>query len=191
MFKFTEYDKEVFKVFKKPKLRWYLGKIAYGTPYFNPINFNGSILTIRRLTRRPKEEIGRLNAERPMLAGNFDYSNMPTVRRSKNTVIQLFGNYYYVEIGWPIKMGTTEFGWKIKFDTYRFEWPPAFYIFFFKWQLYVSPQSPTKNESYWEQILWFAHKCDCDINKARETWPWQNMLTKKSSWDERCLLESK
>jgi len=190
LFKFTERDKEIFKVFKKPKLHWYLGKIVYGTPYFDPINFVSSIISIRKLIPRLKEEAEKLEAGREWSKGHYDYTNIPMVRRSKYTIVKLFGNHYFISYGWPIKIGTVSFGWKTKYDTYRFEFPPAFYIFFFKWQLFVHPLPISNNwqDNYWEQILWFVYKCDCDIDKARKTWPWIDGNTRKSTWKDEYLL---
>ena len=54
--KLKELKKEIKGVFKPPKKRYYLGKLYYGTPYFYPINFNSTIVKIRKLKLRNDDE---------------------------------------------------------------------------------------------------------------------------------------
>jgi hypothetical protein len=154
--KIKQIIKDIKGVFKLPIREYYLGKIAHGSPYFDPWNFNKTILTIRK--------------ERPKFL------------RCKH--FKLFG--YDISYGWPIKIVSYDLGWKDKFESPRFEWSPSFQIWFFKWQFCIWWVSPVKdnNDAYWEQVLWYLNYSDKDINKARNTWGWRDGTTKKSTWND-------
>jgi hypothetical protein len=146
---------------KKPKNKYYLGKIVHGCPYFMPRNFNRNIISIRK-------------------------NSIPMVRRAKDWTFNLFGNQYWIEIGWPIKITWHGLGWKDKYDTPRFEFAPGFYIYFFHWQFCIWKVSPIgRTDLYYEQKLWLEKYSDNDYNKAKETWPWVDGHTKKSTWDDK------
>ena len=146
-------------VFKLPIKRYYLGKIAHGCPYFDPWNFNSTILTIRK--------------------------KRPQYLRCK--YFRLFG--FEISYGWPIKTVRYDLGWKDKFNSPRFEWSPSFQIWFFRWQFCVWWVSPNGDEDeYWEMVLWYLNYSDKDINKAKETWGWVDCNTKLSTWDEKYLI---
>ena len=44
-------------VFVSPVIKYYLGKLVYGTPYFWPRNFNKNIISIRKLIPKTQEEL--------------------------------------------------------------------------------------------------------------------------------------
>lgn len=144
----------------KPKNKYYFGKIVHGCPYFMPWNFNRNIVSIRK-------------------------NSIPMVRRAKDWVFNIFGNQYWIQIGWPIKITWHGLGWKDKFNTPRFEYAPGFYIYFFHWQFCMWKVSPNgDNDKYYEQKLWLDMYCNNDYNKAKETWPWVDGRTKESTWDD-------
>lgn len=146
---------------KKPIKKYYLGRIVHGCPYFMPMNFNRNIISIRK-------------------------NSIPMVRRAKDWVFNLFGNQYWIQIGWPIKITWHGLGWKDKFNTPRFEYAPGFYIYFFHWQFCMWTVSPDgDNDKYYEQKLWLESYCNNDYNKAKETWPWVDGRTKESTWDDK------
>jgi hypothetical protein len=151
--------------FKKPKKKYYLGKISHGSPYFYPWNFNRNIVSIRK-------------------------NSIPMVRRAKDWVFNLFGDQYWIQVGWPIKIVRHGLGWKDKYDSPRFEYSPAFHIYFFSWQFCIFWVSPTDadTDNYYEQVLWCEKYCDGDIDKARASWPWIDGETKKSTWDDNFLI---
>lgn len=186
--------KEIRGVFKKPKKHYYIGEIVHGTPYFPPIGFCSSIIKIRRLKLKTEEQLEKYDKDFPHLKGKggpeFKFSNMPMVRRSKNWIKRIFGSYYWIQIGWPIVIRKQGLGWKDKWNSPRHEWSPAFYIFFFKWQLCVWWLSPCgeREEKYWEMILWWLYYSDKDIKKAEETWGWEDVQTKLSTWNKNYLL---
>jgi len=99
----------------KPLVRkYYFGKIAHGTPYFYPWGFCKSIINIRKLHLRSEEDYQKEIEGRPWLIEKARFSNKPMVLRCKNWTIKLFGNYYWIELGWPIKVKTNGLGWKDK-----------------------------------------------------------------------------
>ena len=97
---------------------------------------------------------------------------------------------------------SNDVGWKDKNDTPRFEYPPYIWIRIFKinllwyWDLPLH-QKGILTEDYWEQALWYlyyydniSYKCSKpNINKAKESWPWQDYKTKKSSWSDEFLIK--
>jgi hypothetical protein len=159
----------------KPKKRYYLGKIKYGTPYFYPIGFNKNIITIKKFKASITEK---------------ELKKQVPVRRCKHWVIRIFNKTYYIEIGSPIKIHRNGIGWKDKFGTPRFEWCPSFKIFFFKWQFCIIWTAPdNENDDYYEMKLWIENYNNSDIEKAKKTWPWVNMETKKSTWNEKYIIK--
>jgi len=108
------------------------------------------------------------------------------VRRAKDWTLNLFGNQYWIQIGWPIKITWHGLGWKDKYDTPRFEFAPGFYIYFFHWQFCMWKVSPDgDNDRYYEQKLWLEKYSNNDYNKAKETWPWVDGRTKESTWNDK------
>ena len=101
-----------------------------------------------------------------------------------------------------IHIMSSDVGWKDKNDTPRFEYPPYIWIRIFKinllwyWDLPLH-QKGILTEDYWEQALWYlyyygniSYKCSKpNINKAKESWPWQNYKTKESSWSDEFLIK--
>ena len=190
--KIRELKKEIWGVFKPPVKRYYLGKLAFGTPYFYPWNFEKYILHVRILKRKSDEEYKNYCERFPHLKNQHAqaiYSNLPMVRRTKDWIFRLFGKDILLQIGWPIMMKWNSLGWKDKYGSPRFEWSPAFYIFFFKWQFCIWWASPDgNNDKYYEQILWWMNYCDKDLHKAEKSWGWIDMKTKESTWNKDYLL---
>jgi len=174
--------KDIKGVFKPPKKSYYLGKLRHGSPYFYPRNFVSSFIYIRQLYLTPEVEIIFSTHPKAIIKEDKKFTNLPMVRRSWNKVFKRFNSYWYVEIGYPIRIYWNELGWKDKFDSPRFEWSPAFYIYFFKWQFCIWWNSPIEyNDKYYEQILWYICYSGKDIVKAKETWPWQSVPSKEST----------
>ena len=179
--------KETKGVFKPPVKKYYLGKLKHGCPYFWPMNFNSSIISIRKLKLRSKENYSDYIKDKPWLEKKF--SNVPIVRRTKNWIVKIFSNYYYIAIGFPIIVHTNELGWKDKFNSPRFEWPPAFYIYIFKWQFCIWWNAPDKNNDlYYEMILQYLNYSNKDIVKAEQDWGWVDCETRLSTWNKDYLL---
>lgn len=182
--------KDITGIFKLPIKKYYLGKIIHGTPYFWPRNFNKNIISFRKLELSTQEELDKLPND--YLRKCKKFKNTPMVRRAKDFIFKLFGNYYFLEVGYPICYKTVELGWKDKWDSPRTEWAPAFHIFFFRWQFCIWWVNPCGDlDSYYEQIIWFLKYSDKDMIKAKDTWPWTNALgeTKESTWNDKYLIK--
>jgi hypothetical protein len=189
--KIKELKKEIKGVFKPPKKKYYLGKIKYGTPYFNPRNFHPTIVSFRKLKFKSEEEKTKYAERFPHLKDKDvnKFSNLPMVRRNKEWIKNIFGSYYLIQIGYPIAIKNIQLGWKWKYDDVRYEWYPSFQIYFFLWQFVISWHSPDGNDNrYYEQILHYLKKANKDIKVAEETWKWVDCETKKSTWNKNYLL---
>lgn len=178
--------------FKLPNWKQYIGKLQYGTPYFWPRNFCATIISVRKLKKRSEEEYRKMIEQRmPYISEAYKkqirYFNLPIAQRTKNWIINLFGHEYYIELGSPISINSSELGWKDKYNTPRFEWAPSFKIFFFKWQYCIWLSSDSSRDAYWEMFLWYLYYADKDIEKAAKTWPWVNTEIKESTWDKNLL----
>jgi len=188
--KIKEIIKNIKGVFKLPVKKYYIGKQIYGTPYFAPMNFSSNIIRIKKVTKKSEKEISKLSNWAKTVKSNM--YNLPMVSRSKFWVIKLFNNYYWIEIGWPIKCINYDLGWKDKFETPRFEWCPSFQIWFFNWQFCIywnAPKIETNkcDDTYWEMVLWYLNYSDKDISKAKDTWKWNDYDTKESTWNDKYL----
>lgn len=192
--------KEIKSTFLPPIRKYYFGRIKYHTPYFEPIGFHSSIISFRKLKRLSEERLEGNRKRRyiPTIGVGWakeKYSNMPIVRRSKNFIVKLLGNEYYVRIGKPWAVVKNELGWKDKYNTPRYEWEPSFQVWFFKWQFCIHwmPPSIEGDDSrypdlYWEMILWYLNYCDKDLEKAEKEWGWQDYKTKESTWNKKYLI---
>lgn len=172
-------------VFKPPQLNIYCGKIKFYAPYFLPWGFNSSIIVIKKLQKRD------LNKVYTQLRTSALPYILPMIRREKYIVIKLFNEYYYISIGIPIKLHYNELGWKSKWVSPRFEWLPTISLYFFKWQItfyWKNPVGDKYDDTYYEQIVWFLHYSNKDIEVAKETWPWFKPDTNESTWNDKYLI---
>lgn len=191
-----EIIKNIKGVFKLPVKTYYLGKIRYYTPYFEPSNFNSKILFIRKLKLKSPENLEEYLKKYPHFKKDMKsvmFENLPLVRRNKNWTFKIFNTWWHIQIGWPIAISKSGLGWKDKFDSPRHEWNPFWQFWFFKWQFVINWNAPNDNnfdynDKYWEMILWYLKYSDKDIKKAEETWPWVNYNTKKSTWNKDYLI---
>ena len=184
--------KEIKGVFKPPKKQYYFGRLAFGTPYFYPWKFSSTIINIWKLKLRTDEEnwneLKKWLKPSEYQINNAKFSNLPMVRRNKEWIKKIFGNYYLIQIGYPIAINQVGLGWKYKYDSIRYEWSPQFHIFFFKWQFCIFWNAPDgDDDKYYEMILHWLYKANRDINQAKETWGWIDVQTKKSTWNDDYL----
>lgn len=184
--------KEIKGVFVQPRKKYYLGKLMHGAPYFYPLGFVSSIIMLRKLKLKTPEQIAEYKKQYPYAGiknNNYMFSNMPIVHRAKEWTFKLWGNWYWMQIGWPISIYKNNLGWKWKYDSVRFEWCPAFYIFFFNWQFCMWWTAPFgSNDTYYEMILHWKHNAKKDLVKAENTWGWVDFKTKQSTWDKNYLI---
>jgi len=183
--------KEIKGVFKPPVKRYYLGKNAYGCPYFSPLGFNENIISVMKLKVRIQEEYNEYIKDKPWLDKDPDskFSNLPWVRRSKEWIIKVFGNYYWIQIGWPVMIHWIDLGYKWKYDSIRFEWVPSFQIYFFKWQFCIFWEAPDGNDAlYYKMLLHYLTSSNKDIRLAEDMWRWVDGKTKLSTWNKDYLI---
>lgn len=189
--KISQLKKEIKGVFKPPVKKYYIGKILYGTPYFDPRNFCRTIIYIRKLDLKPEEQRIEYAKKYPHLKDKDinKFSNLPMVRRNKEWIKKIFKHHYFIQIGYPISIKSVKLGWKWKYDSIRYEWQPSFQIYFFKWQFVILWNSPDNdNDRYYEQILHYLKKANKDIKEAEKTWGWVDIKTGKSTWNKDYLL---
>ena len=195
--KFKELNKEIKGVFKPAEMTTYFGKLKHGSPYFYPRNYNPTIISVRKLKLHTDKEVEEKNVKYPYNKNKpgHKFSNYPMVRRKKNWIKKIFGNYYYIALGSPISIKSNTLGWKDKYNSPRFEWMPGFYIYFFGLQYCAWMRAPrigdeeyVNNDKYYEMVLWYLHYSDKDIKKAEETWGWVDSNTKKSTWEKKNLI---
>lgn len=138
--------------FVRPKLKWYFGKIAIGTPYFFP-----------RRWVKPTQQMLLEAAERDIAdrkrwnEANEKYGHtlkeIPTIEelcdQKKNyrfPVPKRIG-FDFVGLGWKTKWSDTD---------YRFEWGPVWSFVFFKWQVALFFKVPEQHH-YWEAWLYYHY----------------------------------
>ena len=78
--------------------------------------------------------------------------------------------------------------WKDKYSTPRFEFAPQWNLIFFNWQIifWLTTNDPSDEDEYWEQALWMLYYSNNDLEKAKNTWNWEDMLG-NSTWDDKFL----
>ena len=173
-------------IFIQPIKKYYFGKIVHGAPYFEPWGFCPTIFKFRKLKLQNKDKYEEIVNKHPWEKDKAKFTNLPMVRRSKDWIFKIFNQYYWLQVGWPFAIKTTDLGWKDKYDSPRFEWLPSFQILFFNWQFCIHWTGPDLKYSdlYYEMYLWYKNYCNRDIVKARNTWGWQDSNTKESTWNE-------
>lgn len=96
-----------------------------------------------------------------------------------------FKPYGYDRINPILYINHWSMGWKPKYDYVCFEsneqvWFCLFKFFWFGYIL-VSPIDEDFEYSYWEQMIWYANCCGCDLKKAEETWY-------EKEWNKKYLI---
>lgn len=91
--------------------------------------------------------------------------------------------------------------WKDKYDFPQFEVSPYVWIYLFGlnfiWYWSLPPHQEHRNDEYWEQALWYlcyynniSYGCDePNLEKAKESWPWEYYSTKQSTWTNEFLIK--
>lgn len=169
--------------FKAPRLKWYVGKIALGTPYFYPRRW-------RNVTEKEAREYADEKFQKLINAG-------------KDPKQEIWDRFYKSSLRSqrpvPKKIGFdfVRMGWKTKWDQYRFETGPIWSFVFFKWQIALT--FPVDHmDHYWECWLYYTYDTDNTrsikerIQEAREIYPcvWKtskNGETKRICYWDRIL----
>jgi len=100
-----------------------------------------------------------------------------------------------------IQIISRDVGWKDKYDTPRFEYCPYIWIHIYKlnwvWYWGLPLHQNHREDEYWEQALWYLYYTKTisqglieqpDIQKAKESWPWQDM-NGNSTWTDEFLVK--
>lgn len=137
--------------FKRPKLKWYIGKVALGTPYFlprkwvKPTHEMAVGAAMKEIARR--EDWNEANAD-----SKFKHTVPPLDELYKKMLIRTFAvpkkiGFDFVRLGYKTKWSETD---------YRFEWSPRLSFVFFGFQIAVTvvPIQPYK---YWEAWLYYNY----------------------------------
>jgi len=132
--------------FKRPKLKWYFGKIAVGVPYFLP----------RKWVKYTKEEAleqAQKEFENPHIKGRDLDFYIKRYQNSSRPVPRKFG-FNFVGLGW-----------KTKYNEYRYEFSPVWSFVFLGYQIAVT-FTVTEPDHYWECFLFYYF--ETDKTKSRE-----------------------
>lgn len=142
----NSYLKAFFSPFKRPKLKWYIGKIAIGTPYFYP----------RRWVRYSyKDCVNEANK-----ALENDKHNSLTF----NQLVKKYSGYQKA-VKKRIGFDFVSLGWKTKYGEYRHEWNPVWSFVFFGYQIAVMV-IPEHDMHYWE--CWLNYEYNTDKTKTKK-----------------------
>ena len=145
-----EFLKVLNSPFKIPRLKFYLGKLNYGTPYFYP----------RRWVSIPKDEAKESATEK--LNNLVDAGKKPKPSLWKQLYIDALKSKKAV----PKKIGfdLVGLGYKYKWDEPRFEWGPMLSFVFFKWQFCIFVSVP-ETSHYWESWIYYYKETDKNLSK--------------------------
>jgi hypothetical protein len=146
--------KSFFSPFKRPKLKWYIGRVKIGTPYFLPRRWkNPSHKEARKLALKKYRE-WVVMFERNSKLKHRPYQNFyDEVMRSQIAVPKKIG-FDFVGLGYKIKWSDTD---------YRFEWSPLISFVFFGLQIAIMV-IPEHQNHYWE--AWLFYENDTDKTKS-------------------------
>lgn len=147
--------------FKTPRLEWYCGKIALGTPYFFP----------RKWVKATPERAHQATLD--YIKSTEEYNKLnPKYARKILSYDEIFADKmkYLYTVPKRIGFDFVPLGWKTKWDSYRFEWNPMISFVFFKWQIAVI-FLPKHDIHYWEAWLYYTRetdKSDCILDRLAQ-----------------------
>jgi len=175
--------------FKAPKLKWYCGKIALGTPYFFPRKWvKGTPKLIHDAVLKHIEREKRYNELNPNYARTIkSYDELYEERKSYSYAVTKKIGFDFVRLGW-----------KTKYDSYRHEWNPMISFVFFKWQIAIM-MIPDHDSHYWESWLYYtretkgttAEKIAQCRKEAPQTWTRHSSDGKEETTDYYDLILKK
>ena len=144
--------------FIPPRISFYFGKIAIGTPYFLPRRW-------RNLTyNEARESVIKDVLKRVEIAkkGEKDYT-VPIRREIRALVEQKQKSQIAYPTKWQIKL--VGLGYKYKYDSIRHEWNPMLSIVGFNRQFCMTfgLRDPTANMCYWEAYLTYKNETDKNL----------------------------
>ncbi len=138
--------------FKPFKLKWYIGKISIGTPYFFPRKWVD--LNEKEIEAKAKERYDKLNEELKTKVTLDHYKQQ--YKNTQKAIPKLIG-FDFVELGWKTKWSSTD---------YRFEHSPLISFVFFKWQIAVIFSAP-EPDHYWTSWLYYEYNTNKSFSKRK------------------------
>ena len=143
--------------FLRPKLKFYFGRIAIGTPYFLPRNLVKA--TPKRAMQAAHDEL--------VMRHKFNNANRNSSFKHKIVSIEeLYVERLRYRYPVPKKIGFdfVDLGWKTKWSEtdYRYEWNPKWSFVFWKWQVALIFRAPDEvyDHYYWETWLYYNYSTD-------------------------------
>lgn len=155
--------------FKPLKLKWYVGKIKIGTPYFYP----------RKWVKVTPKLLNKIVLDHIASEEHYNKNNPNRLREIKSYAeIYKEKSRYLFNVPKKIGFDFVRLGWKTKWSDidYRFEWSPVFSFVFFKWQIAITFLAP-ESDRYWEGWLYYSRNTDKTkttaerIKQARKEFP--------------------
>jgi len=144
--------------FKPFKLKWYMGKVAIGTPYFYPRKW---IEATPKLAKKATLEYIKKEEE-------YNKRNPESTRKIKSYE-EIYNERLRYSYAIPKKIGFDfiGLGWKTKWKDidYRFESAPIWSFVFFKWQIAITFIAP-EQDHYWTAWLYYERNTDKTKSKA-------------------------
>lgn len=134
--------------FKRPKIKWYFGKIAIGTPYFYPRTWVKP--TPKEALKYTTDKLSKLDIDSEKYDRVFT-SHYTSILNSKISKPKKIG-FDFVSLGYKTKWDDTD---------YRFEWSPVWSFVFFRWQIAVTFIAPHPDH-YW--ACWLTYENNTDKN---------------------------
>jgi hypothetical protein len=117
-------------------------------------------------------------------------------RHGKNIHREIYNYYFNNPSSSFFKIKSRDVMWKDKYDTPRHESDPIIWIrifnydFIWTWDLYPHlKETKLYVSDWWEQVLWYVYYNDCDLEKAKEKWPWADFKTDESTWNNKFVLK--
>lgn len=161
--------KSYFSPFKPPKIKFYVGKVAIGVPYFYPRKWvKATPKLAHEATIKYLEETESFNKRNP------DY------KRRVRDYDEVYQEKLRCRFATSKKIGVDfcDVGWKTKWrrDDYRFEWSSRLSFVFFKWQIALIFIAPHEHH-YWESFLAWHYETDKNLSwqervkNCREKYP--------------------
>ena len=151
--------------FKPFKLKWYIGKVAVGVPWFLPRKWVN--ITKKEIEIKAQERFDKLSEELKTKVTLEHYRQQ--YKGSQKAIPKLIG-FDFVGLGWKTKWTDTD---------YRFEWSPLISFVFFKWQIAVVFSAP-KASNYWES--WLYYEFNTDKSKSQKERIEQCQREFKQNW---------
>ena len=148
--------------FLPPKVKFYFGPIAIGTPYFLPRNWVKA--TPERAMQAAHDElVMRHKFNNTNRNSSFKYKIVPIEElyverlRYRYPVPKKIG-FDFVDLGWMTKWHETD---------YRYEWNPKWSFVFWKWQVALIFRAPDDVYDYYYWESWLYYHYSTDKNKSQ------------------------